>query len=92
MPNQLEQLKVTLLDKAPASEEADAMEHPLTQPDAGGVADLDPTGEPGDPPEPVPEPMTMLLFGSGLAGIAYRYRRRKGDGDDEEETEETSAV
>lgn len=33
-------------------------------------------GRPGTPSS-VPEPMTMLLFGSGLAGIAARARRRK---------------
>jgi hypothetical protein len=32
------------------------------------------TGTPGS----VPEPMTMLLFGTGLAGIAARARRRRG--------------
>jgi hypothetical protein len=33
-------------------------------------------GRPGTPSS-VPEPMTMLLFGTGLAGIAARARRRK---------------
>jgi hypothetical protein len=33
------------------------------------------TGNP--PPGNVPEPMTMLLFGTGLAGIAARARRRR---------------
>lgn len=33
-------------------------------------------GRPGQP-NAVPEPMTMLIFGTGLAGIAARARRRK---------------
>lgn len=31
----------------------------------------------GNPTAPVPEPMTMLLFGTGLAGVAARVRRRR---------------
>jgi hypothetical protein len=34
-------------------------------------------GHGGTPQNPVPEPMTMLLFGTGLAGIAARARRRR---------------
>jgi hypothetical protein len=32
---------------------------------------------PGTPENPIPEPMTMVLFGTGLAGIAARARRRR---------------
>lgn len=41
----------------------------------GGGSDV--AGNPGNPGA-VPEPMTMLLFGTGLAGIAARARRRRG--------------
>jgi PEP-CTERM motif-containing protein len=32
-------------------------------------------GPPGPPPAPVPEPGTIALVGSGIAGIIYRYRK-----------------
>jgi hypothetical protein len=31
----------------------------------------------GNPNAPIPEPMTMLLFGTGLAGVAAKVRRRR---------------
>ena len=45
-----------------------------------------PTVTPTPPTEPVPEPMTILLFGSGLASIGLAARRRFGK-KDEDETE-----
>jgi hypothetical protein len=41
----------------------------------GGDSDV--AGNPGNPNAPVPEPMTMLLFGTGLAGVAAKVRRRR---------------
>ncbi|HEY0101695.1 MAG TPA: PEP-CTERM sorting domain-containing protein [Pyrinomonadaceae bacterium] len=34
-------------------------------------------GGPGNPTQPVPEPATMILLGTGLAGIAAKMRRKR---------------
>ncbi len=36
-----------------------------------------PGGVDGGPTAPTPEPLTMLLFGAGLAGVGYAARRRR---------------
>lgn len=43
---------------------------------------------PTPPTEPVPEPMTILLFGTGLASVGLAARRKFGKKDEDEETEE----
>lgn len=43
------------------------------------------------PPQTVPEPITILLFGTGLASVGLAARRKlgkKADGEDESETED----
>jgi len=46
-----------------------------------------PVKTPTPPTEPIPEPMTILLFGTGLASIGVAARRKFGK-KDEDETEE----
>ena len=50
-----------------------------THKDAGNlesISDCDQNGNGEDPPNGVPEPGTLLIFGAGLLGLAYLRRRR----------------
>lgn len=40
------------------------------------------------PPEPIPEPLTILLFGTGLASVGLAARRKFGKRDEDEENAE----
>lgn len=58
--------------------------HDITHPDYytafggfGNIDDVAPLVGPGSQQNTVPEPASLLLFGSGLAGLAARLRRRK---------------
>ena len=53
-------------------DQTDEQAHSRDHPPVNGSCDL--TGGTGDP---VPEPITMLLFGAGLAGVGYAAKRRK---------------
>jgi len=55
-------------------------------PNSGGGSPPSPP-PPGAPPGPVPEPGTILLVGSGLAGLAVYARRRREGAKGAEKTE-----
>lgn len=61
---------------------------PTGTPTGSPTPTVTPTVSP-TPPEPVPEPMTILLFGTGLASIGLAARRKFGkkanNGDEKEE-------
>lgn len=54
----------------------------------GGDSGGDDGGGGEDPGDPVPEPTTMFLIGSGLASLAY-YGKRRRNGEDVEDEEAT---
>ena len=62
--------------------------HGDVMPTEGGVCPGGSTGGGGNPdPGAVPEPLTILLFGTGLAGVGYATRRwrKKGTTDSDEQ-------
>ena len=53
------------------------LDSPSDGPSSNGANAI--TADAASAADPVPEPATLLLFGSGLAAIAYRLRRRTDD-------------
>ena len=57
---------------------------------ANEAACADGPTDPGGDPDPgaVPEPITMLLFGAGIAGVGYATRRLRKKGDTENDVQD----
>jgi hypothetical protein len=49
-------------------------------------------GPPPPPPPSIPEPATLLLFGSGLLALGARARRRRPTHGDQQQGEETAVI